>query len=88
VIVAAVEAGGWPAALAVLAMLNAAAAAFYYLRVVVYMTMREPAGDASAAAPGLLFRVGLAVTAIATIGFGLFPAILTAVGNAALVLLS
>ena len=88
VIVAAVEAGGWPAALAVLAMLNAAAAAFYYLRVVVYMTMREAPVEGRAAAPGLLFRVGLAVTAVATLGFGLFPAILTAVGNAALVLVS
>jgi NADH-quinone oxidoreductase subunit N len=86
VIVAAVEAGGWPEDLAVLAMLNAAAAAFYYLRVVVYMYMREPAAEGRAAAPGLLFRVGLAAVAIGTLAFGLFPAILTAVGNAALVL--
>ena len=45
VILAAVQAGQsnpWMTALAVLAMLNAAAAAFYYLRVVVYMFMREP----------------------------------------------
>jgi NADH-quinone oxidoreductase subunit N len=88
VIVSAVEAGGWPADLAVLAMLNAAAAAFYYLRVVVYMYMREPAAEGRAAAPGLLFRVGLAAAAIGTLAFGLFPAILTAVGNAALVLTS
>ncbi len=87
VIVAAVEAGGWPAALAVLAMLNAAAAAFYYLRVVVYMYMREPAIEGRAAAPGPLFRTGLAAATIGTLAFGLFPAVLTAVGNAALVLL-
>ena len=31
--------------LAVLAVLNAAVAAFYYLRVVVYMFMREPAAE-------------------------------------------
>ena len=42
VILAAVQAGGWVAFLAVLAVLNAAVAAFYYLRVVVYMFMREP----------------------------------------------
>jgi NADH-quinone oxidoreductase subunit N len=86
VIVAAVQAGGWLTALAVLAMLNAAAAAFYYLRVVVYMYMREPAEDAAPLSPGLLFRVGLAVTAVATLVFGLFPAILTAVSSAADVL--
>jgi NADH-quinone oxidoreductase subunit N len=87
VIVAAVQAGGWAAALAVLAMLNAAAAAFYYLRVVVYMYMREPAESGRAASPGLLFRTGLAVTGIVTLVFGLFPFVLTAVGDAALVLL-
>jgi NADH-quinone oxidoreductase subunit N len=83
VIVAAVQAGGWLTVLAVLAMLNAAAAAFYYLRVVVYMYMREPAEGLEASKPGMLFRAGLAVTGIATIVFGLFPAILTAVDNAA-----
>ena len=45
VILAAIQAGGWLTALAVLAMVNAAAAAFYYLRVVVYMYMREPAEE-------------------------------------------
>ncbi|MGD0862036.1 MAG: NADH-quinone oxidoreductase subunit N [Candidatus Limnocylindrales bacterium] len=86
VIVAAVQAGGWLSALAVLAMLNAAAAAFYYLRVVVYMYMREPAEGMEVAKPGVLFRTGLAVTGIATLVFGLFPAILTVVNNAADVL--
>jgi hypothetical protein len=65
VILAAVQAGGWLSALAVLAMLNAAAAAFYYLRVVVYMYMREPAEETAPSSPGLLFRVGLAVTGVA-----------------------
>jgi NADH-quinone oxidoreductase subunit N len=86
VIVAAVQAGGWLAFLAVLAMLNAAAAAFYYLRVVVYMYMREPAESGAAAQPGLLFRTGLAITGIVTLVFGLFPAILDVVTNAANVL--
>jgi len=83
VIVAALQAGGWLTALAVLAMVNAAAAAFYYLRVVVYMYMRDPADEEPACNPGLLFRTGLAVTGIVTLIFGLFPAILTAATNAA-----
>ena len=83
VILAAVQAGGWLLVLAVIAMLNAAAAAFYYLRVVVYMYMREPAADAQPAPQGRLFRVGLAVTAVMTIGLGLIPAVLSAAGDAA-----
>ena len=51
VILAAVEAGGALTFLAVLAVLNAAAAAFYYLRVVVYMFMREPARATPGPAP-------------------------------------
>ena len=82
-ILAAVQAGGWLTALAVLAVLNAAAAAFYYLRVVVYMYMRDPAEEAAPSSPGLLFRAGLAVTGVATLVFGLFPAIVTAATNAA-----
>jgi NADH-quinone oxidoreductase subunit N len=83
VILAAVQAGGWLTALAVLAMVNAAAAAFYYLRVVVYMYMREPAEELRPSSPGLLFRVGLGVTCVLTLVFGLFPAIATAATNAA-----
>ena len=83
VILAAIQAGGWLTALAVLAMINAAAAAFYYLRVIVYMYMREPAAEAGPSSPGLLFRAGLAVTGVATLIFGLFPALVTAASNAA-----
>jgi NADH-quinone oxidoreductase subunit N len=83
VIVAAVQAGGWVTVLAVVAMLNAAAAAFYYLRVVVYMYMREPDGQAVVSSPGTLFRVGLATTGIVTLIFGLFPAFVTLATNAA-----
>jgi NADH-quinone oxidoreductase subunit N len=83
VILAAVQAGGWLSALAVLAMINAAAAAFYYLRVVVYMYMREPAEEAAPSSLGLLFRAGLAVTGVATLIFGFFPALVTAATNAA-----
>ena len=83
VILAAVQAGGWLTVLAILAMLNAAAAAFYYLRVVVYMYMREPVGETAPSTPGRLFKIGLAVTSVATLAFGFFPGLVTAAINAA-----
>jgi NADH-quinone oxidoreductase subunit N len=83
VILAAVQAGGWLTVLAILAMLNAAAAAFYYLRVVVYMYMREPVGETTPSTPGRLFKTGLAVTSMATLAFGFFPGLVTAAINAA-----
>jgi NADH-quinone oxidoreductase subunit N len=85
VILAAIQAGGWLTVLAVLAMVNAAAAAFYYLRVVVYMYMREPSEEAAPNSPGRLFRAGLGVTGVVTLIFGLFPALVTAATNAAAV---
>jgi NADH-quinone oxidoreductase subunit N len=83
VILAAVQAGGWLTVLAILAMINAAAAAFYYLRVVVYMYMRDPTEETRPSSPGLLFRAGLTIACVVTLIFGLFPAILTAASNAA-----
>jgi NADH-quinone oxidoreductase subunit N len=76
VILAAVQAGGWMTALAVLAVLNAAVAAFYYLRVVVYMFMRDPQGDLPKLAHGRLVWTGLLVATVLTIGLGLFPNIM------------
>jgi NADH-quinone oxidoreductase subunit N len=84
VILAAVQGGGWLTLLAVIAVLNAAAAAFYYLRVVVYMYMREPQGEQAPVAHGALMRLGLAITAIATVTLGLFPGpLIDTVGAAA-----
>jgi NADH-quinone oxidoreductase subunit N len=73
VILAAVQGGGWLTILAVIAVLNAAVAAFYYLRVVVYMYMREPQGEPAPVGHGALLRLGLAVTAVLTVTLGLFP---------------
>jgi NADH-quinone oxidoreductase subunit N len=73
VILAAVQAGGTVGLLAVLAVLNAAAAAFYYLRVVVYMYMREPATEQPALRHGRLLWSGLAVATVLTIALGLIP---------------
>ena len=77
VILAAVQAGndGFTAVgvLAVIAVINAAAAAFYYLRVVVYMFMREPRSEATAMAHGRLMWGGLVVASVLTVVLGLVP---------------
>jgi NADH-quinone oxidoreductase subunit N len=83
VIIAAVEAGGPVGILAVITMLNAAAAAFYYLRVVVYMWMRDPVTEGSGTTHGPLLWTGLAVTGALTAFLGFFPAVFEAVGHAA-----
>jgi len=84
VILAAVEAGGPLTILAVVMVLNAAVAAFYYLRVIVYMFMRDAATDAPALRHGGLLWGGLAAATALTILFGLFPtALLEAAGAAA-----
>lgn len=82
VILAAVQAGStnpWMNVLAVLAVMNAAAAAFYYLRVVVYMFMREPDGDVAVMRHGRLVWTGLGVATVMTIILGLFPGVLLSV---------
>jgi NADH-quinone oxidoreductase subunit N len=88
VILAAVQASdaGFPALgiLAVIAVLNAAAAAFYYLRVVVYMFMREPRSEDAALAHGRLMWGGLVVASVLTVILGLIPGpFLDIVGQAA-----
>jgi NADH-quinone oxidoreductase subunit N len=84
VILAAVQAGGWLTVLAILAVLNAAAAAFYYLRVVVYMFMRDPVGEIPVMPHGRLVWAGLAVATVLTVVLGLFPGVLLdIVGGAA-----
>jgi NADH-quinone oxidoreductase subunit N len=59
--------------LAVLAVLNAAAAAFYYLRVVVYMFMRDSKTEQPALSHGRLLWGGLVAATILTIFLGLIP---------------
>jgi NADH-quinone oxidoreductase subunit N len=70
--------------LAVIAVLNAAAAAFYYLRVVVYMFMREPQSEQPALSHGRLLWGGLIAATILTILLGVLPGpLLDVVGQAA-----
>jgi NADH-quinone oxidoreductase subunit N len=84
IILAAVEAGGPLTILAVITVLNAAVAAFYYLRVIVYMFMREPASEIPVLRHGALLWAGLAAATTLTILLGLFPTgLLEAAGQAA-----
>ena len=84
IILSAVEAGGPMTILAVIVVLNAAIAAFYYLRLIIYMFMRDPASDAPALRHGGLLWSGLAAAGALTILLGLFPtALLDAATDAA-----
>jgi NADH-quinone oxidoreductase subunit N len=79
VIQAALQVGGWLTLLAVLIVINAAIAAFYYLRVAVYMYMRDPAENAGAISIGRETSTGLGIAAIGTIAIGLVPPVTIAV---------
>ena len=71
VLLAAVDAGlAW---LAVILVLNAAMAAFYYLRVVVYMYMRDPEPDPAPIDSSPFGSLALALSVAAVIVLGLFP---------------
>jgi NADH-quinone oxidoreductase subunit N len=62
--------------LAVLMAINSVIGAYYYLRVIVMMYMREPSGEAAAMAPvrfPITVNIVLFFTAAGTLYFGLFP---------------
>jgi NADH-quinone oxidoreductase subunit N len=79
VIQAALQVGGWLSVLAVITVLNAAVAAFYYLRVAVYMFMRDPSESAPPVAVGGATRAGLSLAALGTVAIGLIPPVTIAV---------
>jgi NADH-quinone oxidoreductase subunit N len=71
VLIATVESGlVW---LAVIIVLNAALAAFYYLRVVVYMYMRDPEPEPAPIDTSPFGSVALAVSVAGVIALGIFP---------------
>jgi NADH-quinone oxidoreductase subunit N len=71
VLLAAVDAGlAW---MAVLLVLNAAMAAFYYLRVVVYMYMRDPEPDPAPIDTSPFGSIALALSVAGVLILGLFP---------------
>ncbi len=83
VITAALQSGGYVPWLAVIAVINAAIAAFYYLRVGVVMYMQEPAAGAQPLTDSLPMRLGLLVAGVATLFIGLVPGLLIPMAQAA-----
>jgi NADH-quinone oxidoreductase subunit N len=74
VLVATVDAGvAW---LAVAIALNAALAAFYYLRVIVYMYMREPEAEPAPIDASSLGSLGLALSVVGVVALGIFPGVI------------
>ena len=71
VLLAAVDAGlAW---LAVLMVLNAALSAFYYLRVIVYMYMRDPEDEPAPIDDSRFASAGLLLSVAAVVLLGIFP---------------
>jgi NADH-quinone oxidoreductase subunit N len=71
VLLASVDAGlGW---LAVIIVLNAALAAFYYLRVIVYMYMREPEAEPAAIESSPFGSLALVLSVAGVLVLGLLP---------------
>jgi NADH-quinone oxidoreductase subunit N len=60
--------------LTVLAVLNSAVAAYYYLRVIVYMYMREPDGEGVTVASSLAGGLALTLAIVGIVVLGLIPA--------------
>ena len=71
ILLATVEAGLWW--LAVIIVLNAALAAFYYLRVIVYMYMRDPEADPAPLERSTSGAFALALAVAGVIVLGIFP---------------
>jgi NADH-quinone oxidoreductase subunit N len=60
--------------LAVIAVLNSAIAAYYYLRVIVYMYMREPEGASASWAPSFAGGLALGIALVGIVLLGVIPA--------------
>ncbi|HET9488328.1 MAG TPA: NADH-quinone oxidoreductase subunit N [Methylomirabilota bacterium] len=60
--------------LAVIAVLNSALAAYYYLRVIVQMYMREPEGATAAPTPSFAGVLGLTIALVGIVLLGVVPA--------------
>lgn len=59
--------------LAVIMVLNSAISAYYYLRLIIEMYMRDPEGEPTAMEPAPLLIACLLVATVGTIFFGIFP---------------
>jgi NADH-quinone oxidoreductase subunit N len=83
VFAAAIGAGHWP--LALIGVVSSVAAAFFYLRVLVLMYMREPLGEQDEDR-SVLPRVVVGVPAALTLAFGVFPGLIAGIIEKAAVL--
>ena len=54
-------------------MLNSALGAYYYLRIIVMMYMREPRGEVPVAPLSLAASLAIAVSVVATLVLGVLP---------------
>ncbi|MGZ4148620.1 MAG: NADH-quinone oxidoreductase subunit N [Actinomycetota bacterium] len=82
---AAIAAGNWP--LVVVAVLMSVVAAFFYLRVIVFMYMRAPeTGTDELEVPPAMPQAVTAVLAVAAVALGVFPGVLSGVLQQASVL--
>ncbi len=82
---AAIAAGNWP--LVVVAVLMSVVAAFFYLRVIVFMYMRAPETQtADEALPPAMPQAVTAVLAVVAVALGVFPGVLSGVLQQASVL--
>jgi NADH-quinone oxidoreductase subunit N len=71
---AAIRGGGpWLVSLAVIAVLNSVVAAYYYLRLIVYMYMRDPEGEGLRVALTPAAGLALALAVWGTLHLGLLP---------------
>jgi len=59
--------------LVIIGVLNSAVGAYYYLRIIVMMYMREPRGDVPVTPIPLGLGTALAISALATIYLGILP---------------
>ena len=60
--------------LALIGVLNSAIAAYYYLRVIVYMYMREPEGEVASWSPSFAGGLALGIALVGIILLGVMPA--------------
>jgi NADH-quinone oxidoreductase subunit N len=60
--------------LAVIAVLNSAVAAYYYLRVIIHMYMQEPEGEVASLAPSFAGGLALTIALVGVVLLGVMPA--------------
>ena len=77
VFTAAIGAGHTP--LALIGVVSSVVAAFFYLRVIVLMYMREPQGSFDGGSTPVLPRVAIAIPAILTLVLGVFPGLIVGI---------